>query len=288
MILLDGKAVAQARQILLRQRIDEFKSKRGRPPGLAVVIVGEDPASQVYVKNKVKTTTALGMKSEHIELPATTKEADLLKAIAKLNEDPAIDGILVQMPLPKGFDAERVLESIRPEKDPDGLTSGNLGLLMAGKPRVSSCTPLGVMKILEHYKIETSGKRACVVGRSNMVGKPMALLLQLADATVTMCHSRTKDLASHTKQAEIVVVAAGREGLLGKNDFSQGAIVIDVGMHRPTSGPHAGKLRGDVRFEELDGWVAAATPVPGGVGPMTIQMLMENTVTLAELRERKN
>jgi methylenetetrahydrofolate dehydrogenase (NADP+) / methenyltetrahydrofolate cyclohydrolase len=284
-ILLDGKAVAQARQVLLRQRIDAFKGKKGRAPGLAVVIVGEDPASQVYVKNKVKTTTALGMKSEHIELPATTKEADLLKTLAKLNEDPSIDGILVQMPLPKGIDPERVLESIRPEKDPDGLTSGNLGLLMAGKPRVSSCTPLGVMKILEHYKIDVSGKRACVVGRSNMVGKPMALLLQLADATVTMCHSRTKDLASHTKQAEIVVVAAGREGLLGKNDFSQDAVVIDVGMHRPTSGPYAGKLRGDVRFEELDGWVSAATPVPGGVGPMTIQMLMENTVRLAELRE---
>lgn len=286
MIRLDGKAVAEARQILLRQRIESFKTKTGRAPGLAVVIVGEDPASQVYVKNKVKTTTALGMKSEHLELPATTTEAELLKTLAKLNEDKTIDGILVQMPLPKGFDPERVLESIKPEKDPDGLTSGNLGLLMAGKPRVSSCTPLGVMKILEHYKIDLSGKRACVVGRSNMVGKPMALLLQLADATVTMCHSRTKDLRFHTKQAEIVVVAAGREGLLGKDDFAEDAIVIDVGMHRPSSGPHAGKLRGDVRFEELDGHVAAATPVPGGVGPMTIQMLMENTVTLAELNAK--
>lgn len=286
MIRLDGKAVAEARQILLRQRIESFKTKTGRAPGLAVVIVGEDPASQVYVKNKVKTTTALGMKSEHLELPATTTEAELLVTLAKLNEDKTIDGILVQMPLPKGFDPERVLESIKPEKDPDGLTSGNLGLLMAGKPRVSSCTPLGVMKILEHYKIDLSGKRACVVGRSNMVGKPMALLLQLADATVTMCHSRTKDLRFHTKQAEIVVVAAGREGLLGKDDFAEDAIVIDVGMHRPSSGPHAGKLRGDVRFEELDGHVAAATPVPGGVGPMTIQMLMENTVTLAELNAK--
>lgn len=284
MILLDGKAVAQARQILLRERVEAFKRKTGRPPGLAVVIVGEDPASQVYVKNKVKTTVALGMRSEHIELPATTPESELLKRLSQLNDDPSIDGILVQVPLPKGLDPERVLESIRPEKDPDGLTSGNLGLLMAGKPRVSSCTPLGVMKILEHYGIEIAGRRACVVGRSNMVGKPMGQLLLMADATVTMCHSRTKDLRSHTNQAEIVVVAAGREGLLGKDDFAKDAVVIDVGMHRPTSGPFAGKLRGDVRFEELDGWVSAATPVPGGVGPMTIQMLMENTVTLAELR----
>lgn len=283
-ILLDGKAVALARQAPLRSRIDDFRAKNGRPPGLAVVIVGENPASQVYVKNKVKTTLALGMHSEHIELPASVSQADLLKTIARLNEQKSIDGILVQLPLPKAMDSDLVLDAITPEKDPDGLTTGNLGRLMAGRTRVAPCTPWGVMAILEHYKVPLKGRRACVVGRSNIVGKPMAQLLLQADATVTICHSRTMDLAARTREAEIVVVAAGQPRFLGREAFAQDAVVIDVGMHRPTEGEFAGKLCGDVRTEELDGLVRAVTPVPGGVGPMTIQMLMENTVRLAELR----
>lgn len=287
MIVLSGKDVASARQIELRQRIADFVKKFSRKPGLAVLIVGSDPASQVYVKNKVKKANELGLESIHIELPESISQTELMSHVAKLNQDPKVDGVLVQLPLPKHIKSEVVLEAIDPKKDPDGLTSGNLGLLMSGRKRVAPCTPWGIMKILEHYKIPVAGRKAVVVGRSNIVGKPMAQLLLDADATVTICHSRTKDLSEQTRAAEIVVVAAGKERLLGKNDFAKGAVVIDVGMHRPTTGPKAGKLCGDVRYEELEGHVSAATPVPGGVGPMTIQMLMENTVTLAELAHAK-
>ena len=283
MIILDGKAVASARKTSLLSRISAFKAASGRAPGLAVVIVGSDPASQVYVKNKVKTTLALGLVSEHIELPSDISQSELLKTVARLNSEAAIDGILVQLPLPKGIDSDFILESIRPEKDPDGLTTGNLGLLLAGRARVAPCTPSGVMAILEHYKIPLQGRRVCVVGRSNIVGKPMAQLLLQADATVTICHSKTKDLTARTREAEIVVVAAGQARFLGREAFGPGAVVIDVGMHRPSTGEFAGRLCGDVRAEELEGHVHALTPVPGGVGPMTIQMLMENTVHLAEL-----
>jgi methylenetetrahydrofolate dehydrogenase (NADP+) / methenyltetrahydrofolate cyclohydrolase len=287
MIRLDGKAVASTRRALLKERVDHFVKTNGRKPGLAVVIVGEDPASRVYVKNKVKTTTELGMESTHIELPADASQADVLKTVQKLNQDPSVDGILVQLPLPKHIDTNTVVESINPEKDPDGLTTANLGLLFAGRKRVAPCTPWGVMAILEHYKIPVAGKRVTVIGRSNIVGKPMAQLMTDADATVTLCHSRTKDLAHHTRDAEIVVVAAGKARFVGKDHFAKDAVVVDVGMHRPDSGEFAGKLLGDVKFEELEGHVSAATPVPGGVGPMTIQMLMENTVTLAEKRVTK-
>lgn len=283
MIRLSGTDVAKHRQAELRAKIDAFHARTGRKPGLAVVIVGHDPASQVYVKNKVKTTLALGMESFHFELPANTSEADVIALVEKLNNDSKVDGILVQLPLPKGIDAESVIAKIRPEKDPDGLTVGNLGLLFAGKKRVAPCTPWGVMAILSHYGIEVAGKHAVVVGRSNIVGKPMAQLLLDANATVTICHSRTKDLESETCRADIVVVAAGRPRFLGKQAFRAGAVVVDVGIHRPSEGDFAGKLCGDVRYEELEGHVHAATPVPGGVGPMTIQMLMENTVRLAEL-----
>ena len=288
MIRLDGKAVAAARRELLKTRVERFVTQHGRKPGLAVVIVGEDPASHVYVKNKVKTTTELGMASRHIELPHTASEAEVLETVAKLNRDAAVDGILVQLPLPKHIDSNKVVEAIDAEKDPDGLTTANLGLLFAGRMRVAPCTPWGVMAILEHYRIPVAGKRVAVIGRSNIVGKPMAQLLTDADATVTLCHSRTKDLAHHTRDAEIVVVAAGKQRFIGREFFAKDAVVIDVGMHRPDSGDFAGKLLGDVKFEELEGHVSAATPVPGGVGPMTIQMLMENTVTLAENRASKN
>jgi methylenetetrahydrofolate dehydrogenase (NADP+)/methenyltetrahydrofolate cyclohydrolase len=248
-----------------------------------VVIVGEDPASQVYVRNKVKTCGKAGIESFHFELPAAISESDLKAKIEELNHNPAVDGILVQLPLPRHIDADAILATIRPEKDPDGLTINNLGLLFAGKKRVAPCTPWGVLKLLEHYNLSVAGKHAVVVGRSNIVGKPMAQLLLEANATVTMCHSKTVNLAHYTREGDIVVVAAGKERFLGHEAFKPGAIVIDVGMHRPTTGEFAGKLCGDVRFEELEGHVQAATPVPGGVGPMTIQMLMENTLHLAEL-----
>lgn len=286
MLRLDGRVVAQARRELLQIRVDAFAKNQGRKPGLAVVIVGHDPASQVYVRNKVKTTQELGMTSTHLELPLETSEDDVLKTVERLNQDPTVDGILVQLPLPGHIRETVIVESIRPEKDPDGLTTANLGLLFACRKRIAPCTPWGVMAIFEHYQIELEGRRAVVIGRSNIVGKPMAQLLTDANATVTVCHSRTKDLAHHTRDAEIVVVAAGQARFIGKDHFAKDAVVVDVGMHRPTTGAFAGKLCGDVRFDELEGHVRAATPVPGGVGPMTIQMLMENTVTLAELRAR--
>lgn len=283
MLRMSGTDVAKVRQETLKQKIASFAAQHGRKPGLAVIIVGHDPASQVYVRNKVKTTVALGMESFHFELPESTSEAELRKQIDELNKDKKVDGILVQLPLPKHLKADTALAAIDPAKDPDGLTVFNMGLLFAGRKRVASCTPAGVMAILEHYKIPVAGRHAVVVGRSNIVGKPMAQLLLEANATVTICHSRTKDLAEVTRAGDIVVAAAGQCRFMGREHFRQGAIVVDVGIHRPESGDFAGKLCGDVRYEELEGWAEAATPVPGGVGPMTIQMLMENTVQLAEL-----
>ena len=286
MIRLDGKAVAQFRQGPLRADIDAFVKAHGRAPGLAVVLVGDDPASRIYVGSKEKTCVALGMRSFRFDLPSDASESDILERVRALNGDAAVDAILVQLPLPKGVSEQRVLDAIAPEKDPDGLTVENLGLLFAGRKRVAPCTPWGVMAILAHYQIPLVGKRAVVVGRSNIVGKPMAQLLLDANATTTICHSKTEDLEARTREADVVVVAAGRERLLGRSAFREGSVVVDVGMHRPAAGPFAGKLCGDVRFEELDGWCAAATPVPGGVGPMTIQMLMENTLRLAQLQNK--
>ncbi len=283
MLILNGRFVASARFELLKSKIADFKSKQGLVPGLSVILVGEDPASEVYVRNKTKTSKDLGMNSTQINLPQNISQEALEAKIEELGGDDQVHAILVQLPLPKHLSEERVLDKISPLKDVDGLQVENQGLLWAGRPRTISCTPNGVMKILEHYKIEAAGKRAVVVGRSQIVGKPMASLLLTANATVSICHSKTKDLKSYTTEAEIVVVAAGLPRFLGKDSFAKGAVVIDVGIHRPTSGEFAGKLCGDVRFEELEGWASAATPVPGGVGPMTIQMLMENTFFLAEL-----
>lgn len=284
MIRLDGKTVASTRHALLKERIAGFVKAQGRKPCLAVVIVGEDPASRVYVKNKVKTTIELGMESVHLELSGHATQDEVLQTVRKLNGDDNVDGILVQLPLPAHLDANAIVEAISPEKDPDGLTTANLGLLFAGRKRVAPCTPWGVMSILAHHNIAVAGKRVVVIGRSNIVGKPMAQLLTDANATVTLCHAKTQDLYHHTRDAEIVVVAAGKPRFIGKDAFAKDAVVVDVGIHRPQTGDFAGKLCGDVRYDELDGHVAAATPVPGGVGPMTIQMLMENTVTLAEKR----
>lgn len=281
MIILDGKKVSQARRQALKPRIDAFIQKAGRAPHLVVVLVGQNLASQVYVRNKIKACESVGMLSTQIELPEMLSQQALEDTVRKLNETPNVDGILIQLPLPKGLYEEPLLEILSPEKDADGFTFQSLGHLWAGKPFVAPCTPAGVMAILEHYQIDPAGMDAVVVGRSNIVGKPMAHLLTTANATVTVCHSRTQNLTEYTRRADLVVVAAGRKHLLGKDDFKKDAIVIDVGMHG--SGQGQG-VTGDVRYNELEGWVRAATPVPGGVGPMTIAMLLENTVTLAEKR----
>ncbi len=283
MQLLDGNAVAAQKRGEIAENIEEFIQSRQRAPGLAVVLVGEDPASSVYVRNKIKACEQVGVLSFEHRLSEQTAPEELQTLITRLNQDDQVDGILVQLPLPKRLNEHDVLSWIDPQKDPDGLTTENLGLMLSGRARIYSCTPNGVMEILKHYEISIAGKLAVVVGRSNIVGKPMALLLQNANATVTVCHSRTPDIGLHTRQADIVVVAAGKKALLGKKDFKQGAVVVDVGMHREVVDGKT-KLCGDVRFEELDGWVSAATPVPGGVGPMTITMLLHNTLQLAKQR----
>lgn len=290
-IILDGKEVASVRRTELAKRVASLKVKTGRAPGLAVVLVGENPASQIYVKNKIKACKEAGIESFHVELSGAITQKDLHQEIDKLNLRGDVDGILVQLPLPKGLNETLATERILPAKDPDGLTSGNLGLLFAGRTRVAPCTPYGVMKILEHFKIKVAGQNAVVIGRSNIVGKPMAQLLLEADATVTIAHSKTTDLQSLTSAADIVVVAAGRPRFLGREFFRQGSVVVDVGIHRVAENENLlinGKratICGDVRFEELVGHVSAVTPVPGGVGPMTIQMLLENTLKLAELSQ---
>ncbi|WP_374027577.1 bifunctional methylenetetrahydrofolate dehydrogenase/methenyltetrahydrofolate cyclohydrolase FolD [Bdellovibrio bacteriovorus] len=282
-LILDGKEVAKEVRASLVPRVAKFKETYGRAPHLSVVIVGDDKASHVYVKNKKIACEKIGMTSTIHTLPAETTQSELNQILSKLNNDNGVDGILVQFPLPKHLSSDEVLKLVSAEKDADGLTYESLGYFFAGKPLVSPCTPAGVMEILKHYRIPVEGKKAVVVGRSNIVGKPMALLLTEANATVTLCHSKTSNMSELTKQADLVVVAAGKARLLGKEDFKKDAIVIDVGMHGSGQG---GKLCGDVRFEELDGWAKAATPVPGGVGPMTIAMLLKNTCQLAEQRAR--
>ena len=283
MQLLDGKAVAVKKRQEIAENVEEFIQSQQRAPGLAGVLVGEDPASAVYVRNKIKACEQVGVLSFEHRLPERTSLKELQTLITRLNQDDQVDGILVQLPLPKRLNEHDVLSWIDPQKDPDGLTTENLGLMLSGRARIYSCTPNGVMEILKHYDISIEGKLAVVVGRSNIVGKPMALLLQHANATVTVCHSRTPDISLHTKQADLVVVAAGKKALLGKKDFKQGAVVVDVGMHREVVDGKT-KLFGDVRFEELDVWGSAATPVPGGVGQMRITMLLHNTLQLAKQR----
>lgn len=282
MKILDGKQVAESRRQALKSKVEQFTKGRGRAPGLTVILVGDDPASQVYVNNKIKACEATGIASKLEKLPSTIQAPALKAVIDRLNGDPLVDGILLQLPLPKGLDAEECIQWISPEKDADCLTEQNLGRLWSGRPLTTPCTPWGVIAILEHYKIPTEGKNAVVVGRSNIVGKPMAHLLVQANATVTICHSKTKNLSDYTKHADIVVVAAGKPELLGKGDFAKNATVIDVGIHRKPGKTGKGSLCGDVRLNELEGIVSAGTPVPGGVGPMTIAMLLENTLTLAE------
>ncbi|MCX7694071.1 bifunctional methylenetetrahydrofolate dehydrogenase/methenyltetrahydrofolate cyclohydrolase FolD [Tepidimonas taiwanensis] len=275
--LIDGLALSRLWRTRLTERVAALRA-RGVQPGLAVILVGDDPASQVYVRNKVKACHEVGIHSVLETHPADLSEDALLARVRALNTDPAIHGILVQLPLPRHLDAHRVIETIAPEKDVDGFHVANAGALMVGQPGFWPCTPHGCMKMLEHIGVDLRGKHAVVIGRSNIVGKPMALMLLQANATVTICHSATADLAHHTRQADVIVAAVGRPRMLTADMVKPGAIVIDVGINRDANG----KLCGDVDFDavrEVAGWI---TPVPGGVGPMTITMLLANTVDAAE------
>ena len=280
--LISGTALSQQIRSDLSQRIAALAA-RGIQPGLAVILVGEDPASAVYVRNKVKACAEHGLHSVLEKYPVNLPEADLLARIQALNNDPTIHGILVQMPLPRHIDPQRVIETISVAKDVDGYSVQSAGDLMAGLPGFRPCTPYGCMKLIESTGVPLKGQHAVVIGRSNTVGKPMALLLLQANATVTICHSATPDLGLFTRQADVVVVAVGRRNTLTADMVKPGATVIDVGMNRvPTDQPGAGKLCGDVDFDGVREVAAWITPVPGGVGPMTITMLLVNTVESAE------
>ncbi|MEY4211905.1 MAG: bifunctional methylenetetrahydrofolate dehydrogenase/methenyltetrahydrofolate cyclohydrolase FolD [Burkholderiaceae bacterium] len=275
--LIDGAALARSLRAQVAERAAALTA-RGRPPGLAVILVGNDAASAVYVRNKVKDCEESGIRSVLERLPESTPEADLLARIQALNVDPSIHGILVQLPLPAHIDARRVIETISPDKDVDGFHVASAGALMTGQPGFLPCTPYGVMRLLEHVGARLAGAEAVVVGRSNIVGKPQALLLLQADATVTICHSRSRDLAAHTRRADVLIAAAGRVRMITGDMVKPGAIVIDVGMNRDETG----KLCGDVDFESVREVASAITPVPGGVGPMTRAMLLVNTLEAAE------
>ena len=271
---LDGKVLARDVEHRLQTLIERRLAETGRPPGLAVLRVGDDPASAVYVANKEKACARIGVASFGDHLPGDTPPAQVLQTIEQLNANPAVDGILLQLPLPAGLDEGPLLMAIDPEKDADGLHTLNLGRLLKGEPGPRSCTPAGVMAMLRSNGIDPAGKRAVVIGRSILVGQPMALMLQAANATVTIAHSRTADLAAHTREADILVVAAGRPEFIGAEHVRPGAAVVDVGIHRKPEGG----LCGDVRAAEVESIAAALSPVPGGVGPMTVTMLLVNTV----------
>ncbi len=275
--IIDGKIIAQQVRAEWKARADALKA-RGITPGLAAVIVGNDPASKVYVTNKVKACAELGLYSIHKELPADVTEAQLLSEVDALNNDAKIHGILVQLPLPKHIDANKVIEAINPDKDVDGFHQKNVGALVTGETPFPSCTPYGVMVMLEKTGIAIEGKHAVVVGRSNIVGKPMALMLLHKNATVTICTSKTIDLAKHTRDADILVAAVGKANFITGDMVKPGATVIDVGINRNAEG----KLVGDVDFNSVKEVADYLTPVPGGVGPMTITMLIANTVRAAE------
>ena len=272
---LDGRQLAAQIETRLAAAIAAGLGAAGRPPGLAVLRVGDDPASGVYVANKEKACTRVGITNHGAHLPANTPAAEVLQTIERLNADPTVDGILLQLPLPAGLDEGPLLAAIDPQKDADGLHTLNLGRLLKGEPGPRSCTPAGVMALLAAAGIELAGKRAVVVGRSILVGQPMALMLQAAHATVTVAHSRTKDLAAVTRQADVLVVAAGRPEMIGADHVQPGAVVVDVGIHRKPEGG----LCGDVRFAEVEPIASAISPVPGGVGPMTVTLLLVNTVS---------
>jgi methylenetetrahydrofolate dehydrogenase (NADP+) / methenyltetrahydrofolate cyclohydrolase len=276
--IIDGKAVAQQVREELRQKAAVLKQAKGIVPGLAVILVGDDPASQVYVRGKRKACDEAGFLSREYRLPAETPEAEVLRIIGELNADPEIHGILVQMPVPLQIHPEAVVEAIDPRKDVDGLHPFNAGRLFSGDPFHKACTPSGVIELLDRYGIPIEGKEAVIVGRSNLVGKPLSLMLLARHATVTICHTRTRDLGAVTRRAEILVAAAGKAEMIRGDMIRDGAVVVDVGINRVGGG----KLLGDVSFPEAEPRASWITPVPGGVGPMTIAMLLANTCRAAE------
>ena len=277
MALIDGKALAAKMQGKLAEKTAQLKEEKGIVPGLVVILVGEDPASQVYVRNKERSALAAGFKSQVVRLAESTTEEELLALIETYNQDADWHGILVQLPLPAHIDEEKVLFAISPEKDVDGFHPTNMGKLWSGHAVMVPSTPAGIMEMFKEYQVDLAGKKAVVIGRSNIVGKPMAQLLMDAHATVTIAHSRTKNLPELARQADILVVAIGRGHFVTKDFVKEGAVVIDVGMNRDENG----KLIGDVKFDEVAPVASLITPVPGGVGPMTITMLMEQTYEAA-------
>jgi methylenetetrahydrofolate dehydrogenase (NADP+) / methenyltetrahydrofolate cyclohydrolase len=279
--LIDGKAIALVLREDIKTKVAAIVASGKRAPGLAVVIVGEDPASQIYVRNKHQATEAAGMRSVKRVLPATATQAEVLAVVQELNADPGIDGILVQLPVPKQIDSKAVIDAIAVEKDVDGFNPENLGLLAQRTPRLRPCTPYGCMKMLEYSGIDPKGMDAVVLGQSNIVGRPAALELLMRGATITVCHSQTKDLIGHIKRADLIVAGIGKPEFVKGEWIKPGAVVLDVGINRLPSG----KVVGDVEFEtakERAGWI---TPVPGGVGPMTIAMLIQNTLEAYQFRE---
>ncbi|MGX7024151.1 bifunctional methylenetetrahydrofolate dehydrogenase/methenyltetrahydrofolate cyclohydrolase FolD [Vagococcus hydrophili] len=276
-ILLDGRALSDKIQENLKQEVAGWKQKGKRLPKLVVILIGEDVGSQVYVKNKENSAKNIGFHSQVDRLPENTTEEELLRRINEYNEDQQVDGILVQLPLPKHIDEEKIILAIDSKKDVDGFHPLNMGKLFIGKPDKLPCTPYGIMRLLEEHDVEVAGKKAVVIGRSNIVGKPMGQLLLMSNATVTITHSHTKDLKAITKEADIVIVAIGESEFLRADHIKEGAVVVDVGMNRHVDG----HLVGDVKFDEVSRKASYITPVPGGVGPMTIAMLMEQTVANA-------
>ena len=277
-VIIDGKLVSQKTRENIKAQVEEFKVNNGIVPGLAVIVVGNNPASAVYVRNKHKATMEVGMNSYQIELPEDTCEDVLLEKIAEFNSDPSVNGILVQLPLPRHISEKKVIAAISPNKDVDAFHPQNVGRIMIGDYDLLPCTPAGIMKLIDFYGISVEGKRCVVIGRSNIVGKPMAHLLLERNGTVTVCHSKTNNLYDITRDADIVVVAIGKAKFLTSKMIKQGAVVIDVGINRDENG----KLVGDVDFESASEVASYITPVPGGVGPMTISMLLENTLTAAK------
>ncbi|CAM3242313.1 MULTISPECIES: bifunctional methylenetetrahydrofolate dehydrogenase/methenyltetrahydrofolate cyclohydrolase FolD [Brevibacillus] len=281
--ILQGKEVAKSIRAELAEEVLELK-KQGIVPGLTVILVGDDPASHSYVRGKSKGCEEVGIRSELILKEASTTEAELLAIIQQLNQNPNVNGILVQLPLPSHISEEAVLDAIDPKKDVDGFHPINVGNMVIGNETLLPCTPHGVIELIKRTGTQIAGKHAVVIGRSNIVGKPVSLLLQRENATVTMCHSRTQDLPSFTKMADILVVAAGKAHMIGKEHVKPGAVVIDVGVNRNEEG----KLVGDVKFDEVKDSASYLTPVPGGVGPMTITMLLKNTVQAARQQASKS
>lgn len=275
--IIDGKALAKQLRIGFRQRVEQLKA-RGVAPGLAVILVGDNPASRVYVGNKIKACEECGVRSLHLGLAADVSQAEVLRTIEQLNQDDSIHGILIQLPLPPHIELARVLQAISVHKDVDGFHLYNVGALVSGNSIFPPCTPYGVQLLLDTTGIDVAGKNAVVVGASNIVGKPMGLMLLQREATVTICHARTRDLAQHTILADILIVAAGKPGLIVPQMVKEGAIVIDVGINRLPDG----RIVGDVCFDEVKEKASWITPVPGGVGPMTVTMLIENTLRSAE------